>query len=292
MRVSSANLVSGLIGNLHATNDRISKLQDQLASGKRIQRASDDPVAASLALTQRTRDARLGQIERNIGAAQDWMSTSEALLSQLNAALTRAKEIGIQSSNDTLGATERQQIGDEVRQLLHHAVSIANGQLAGRTVFAGAQTSTTPFTVAFGATTTLAYAGDSASMPMRVDSGVNLSVNVTGDRLLSSLQSIAALYDQLKVGAPASNSTLVAIDAATTAVTGLQAEVGAKMNRVEATQERTLDDRTELARLISENEDADVVDVTLKLRAAQNVYEAALSVGAKVIQPSLLDFLR
>ena len=72
----------------------------------------------------------------------------------------------------------------------------------------------------------------------------------------------------------------------------VRAGLGARMNRVELTAGRLDDDNINFTKLMSKNEDVDIAEAIMKLQNEQNVYTASLSTGARVIQPSLVDFLR
>ena len=68
--------------------------------------------------------------------------------------------------------------------------------------------------------------------------------------------------------------------------------IGARMNRLELTANRLDDDYVNFTKLMSKNEDVDMAEAIMNLQNEENVYRASLSAGAKVIQPSLVDFLR
>lgn len=72
----------------------------------------------------------------------------------------------------------------------------------------------------------------------------------------------------------------------------VQAEIGAKTRRLELTESRMKDENINFTKLMSENEDADMMDVFMRLKIEENIYQSSLAAGAKVIQPTLLDFLR
>lgn len=108
---------------------------------------------------------------------------------------------------------------------------------------------------------------------------------------------LIAIFDQLIDDLEADNtagigSALTRIDNQFYNVNAIIAEIGVKMNRVELTSNRILDDTLNLKDLLSKNEDADIAEVVMNLKMQEYVYQASLSGGAKIIQPSLVDFLR
>ena len=127
---------------------------------------------------------------------------------------------------------------------------------------------------------------------MHIDEGVDMPVNITGNRILAAIQAMATVYDSVKNGTAPNNAQLNGLDTALVSITSLQAEVGAKTNRLESIARRSSEDKTQIQALLSKTEEADIVEVAINLKSQQNVYEAALAVGSKVIQQSLIQFLR
>jgi flagellar hook-associated protein 3 FlgL len=72
----------------------------------------------------------------------------------------------------------------------------------------------------------------------------------------------------------------------------VRAGLGARMNRVELTANRLEDDNVNFTKLMSKNEDVDIAESIMRLQNEENVYRASLATGARVIQPSLVDFLK
>lgn len=72
----------------------------------------------------------------------------------------------------------------------------------------------------------------------------------------------------------------------------VRADVGARMNRLELTENRLFSDGINFTKLMSENEDIDIAETIMNLKNEENVYKASLSGGARIIMPTLLDFLR
>lgn len=117
----------------------------------------------------------------------------------------------------------------------------------------------------------------------RVESGDKSQLIAIFDRLIEDLEA----DDTAGIG-----SALTRIENQFDNVNAIIAEIGVKMNRVELTGNRILDDTLNLRDLLSKNEDADIAEVVMNLKMEEYVYQASLSGGAKIIQPSLVDFLR
>jgi flagellar hook-associated protein 3 FlgL len=113
----------------------------------------------------------------------------------------------------------------------------------------------------------------------------------TGDK-----SQLIAIFDQLIKDLRDDNTEglskgLSRIEKQSDNINAIRAELGVKMNRVELTTNRILDDTLNLKELLSKNEDADIAEVIMNLMMQEYVYKASLSGGARVIQPTLVDFL-
>nr|WP_276531875.1 flagellin [Brevibacillus invocatus] len=93
-------------------------------------------------------------------------------------------------------------------------------------------------------------------------------------------------------GQGVAQTDLGALDRQIDNVLSVRATLGARMNRMELMAQRLSDQNLDITKLKSENEDADAAEVITKLRTQETVYQAALGAGARILQPSLMDYLR
>ena len=145
MRVTNRQQVDALVTAIRNFRSEISIRSEQIVSGKRVNRPSDDPVAAER-ISQfrnvlRTTERRLQTVNEGVGR----LNLSDSVLGQAGNTVQRAKELAIQMRNDTNSAVERRNAALEVQQLISGLASIGNTQLNGRFVFAGNETQTEPF---------------------------------------------------------------------------------------------------------------------------------------------------
>lgn len=301
MRVSSNMLVEQIITNLQRNTERLLKQQDQLASGKRLRQPSDDPAGTERALRIRGQLTTLEQHLRNIDASQVWLASTDKALENQSDIMQRARELAVQSRSSILRADDRQAIGREVDELIKRAVEIGNTTLAGRYLFGGHKTTTQPFTAspATGSVTSVAYNGDTNSILQNIDNSVDVPVNVTGRELEPTTSppaglftTLIALRNDLQAGTMPSDTTMTDLDSALQNMNDLRARVGATLNRVDQTADRLGQVRVSVTELLSKAEDLDMAEAIMNFQTQQAVYQAALGTAARVIQPSLLDFLR
>src|SRR5690625_1015226 len=126
MRVTQTMLATNSLNQIHKGYNRLGELRDQLNTGKKITRPSQDPVVAMKGMRYRTQVTEVTQFKRNLGEAYNWMETADAALDQGTEALKRIRELATDAANDSKTITERASIAKEITQLREHLQSIAN----------------------------------------------------------------------------------------------------------------------------------------------------------------------
>ncbi len=133
-------------------------------------------------------------------------------------------------------------------------------------------------------------------MMREAESGIEISINISDENLFTdAFNTLIDLRDTLQTDPfvrTDAEATLEDIDAHMNDVLDVQAALGTKIRRLETTENRIEVSQTGLKELLSSVEDADMAQVITDLQQQQFVYEAALNVNARVMQMSLLDYLR
>jgi flagellar hook-associated protein 3 FlgL len=302
MRITNNMLINNMIRYIGNNLTRMDKYQYQLATGKKIQVPSDDPVVAARALKLRTDVAEIEQFQRNLKDAKSWMDITESALSDINDILQRAKELAV-GSDGAESPVDLQATAMEIRQLRTQLINLANSTYAGRYIFSGYKTDQ-KFMNDDG---TFALAVDNNEMIyFEIGIGDSININVAGGDLFNDGASIGApgttgkfIQDLDELIAALESADYDAISAKIPDfdndidnVLRVRADVGARVNRIELTINRMLNDYTNFTRLMSENEDVDMTETIMNLKNEENVYRASLAGGARIIMPSLIDFLR
>lgn len=301
MRITMLMSSQTMLSDINEGYDRLTRLQQELSSGKAIGKPSDDPYGTSRAIGLRGELAGLTQYQSNVDDGTGWLNTSDTALSQMSDVLQRARELLVQGGSDTADQTARNAIADEIDQLTDSAKQEANVQYAGKYVFSGTATNTPPYAVG-GADT---YAGDAGTITRTIGPGVQVPINsdvhaLLGDgqgaadgKLLDTLRNIA---DHLRGGTTADAAALRGtdlqnLDANLDALNGIRADVGARTNRLAIATSRLSNLQSNTTQLLSNTEDADMAQTVTSYTTQQAAYNAALRAGANIVQSSLLDFL-
>jgi flagellar hook-associated protein 3 FlgL len=301
MRVTQGMLTGNMLRNLSASYARLGKYQDQLATGKKINRPSDDPVIAMKGMVYRTNLTEVEQFKRNFSEAYNWIENSDAALDKATQALQRIRELVVQASNDTYEISQRAAISEEIKQLTEHLASIANTKVGDKYIFNGTDTLKQPVDLS---QTPPVVSKNTDEIKIELSKGIYIPVNVNptkvfnydntakGNGLFSDLEFLNNdLNDATKSGKDISQY-LSYIDQHINNLLSARAELGARLNRVELMEERIDQQEVIAHRILSDNEDADIERVITDLKTQESVHRAALGVGARIIQPTLLDFLR
>jgi flagellar hook-associated protein 3 FlgL len=212
----------------------------------------------------------------------------------------RAKELAIQQAGD-VGVSEitRKTVAEEIGQLYKQFLKIANTQVAGRHIFAGFKTDTPPFDFSG------QYMGDNGEIDVEMDENVFMPINMPGHQIfLGENRSdgetgidIFGVLNRLKTGLLTNNKlmiqgTLEDLDYSQEQIIFARAKVGSRLNSLDRTDAMHLEKSMSVLDLISKVEDADVYQAFSDLTKNEHVLKATLASTAKVVQPSLLDFLR
>ncbi len=295
MRISSNWLTLRTLSQIQGAQNRMVDAQEQAATGKRITKPSDDPVATGRVLGLLTRGANNDQYARNVSIAGQDLAATEAALASIGDLLARASELSIEASNDTLSGSERSKIAVEVGTIVSQAVAVANQQHGDRFLFSGYKTATKPFTEDIpGNPSAVAYNGDSGLIEREIAQGERVTANITGDQFFPQLFSrLIAFREALTTNDAATiRSSTGALKTSIDEGLTLRADIGARVRRVEAAGQRHEDEHVLVESMRSSLEDADLADAIVKLQQQQTTYEAALSSASSTMQLSLLDFLR
>jgi len=295
MRLSEQSRAHNQVAYMSAAAERADRVQRQLSTNRRIDRASDDPSGAALAMQHRKNIAFEAQMRRNLQNGTAFLNVTESALDSATDVLQRARELTVQGSNDTLGASEKQNVAAELDQLIQQLAQVANTNFGGVYIFSGHQTQTAAYNVAGAPPVAITWQGDSGLRTRRISAQDSVAANVIGDDAFGDIfDDLIVLRDNLQANAPGATvgNSLADIDRALDRVLNTRADVGARLNRLEATTYRSEETDTNLQELRAEIEDIDIAETIIKFTAAQNALEAALGAIGQTSNLSLLNYLR
>ncbi len=295
MRVTESTIASNFLFNVNRTRERIVQLQSQLASGKRVLKASDDPEAADTILRLNASIARNEQFDKNVSHGISLVEASEGALNDVSDRLLEVKEllVRVKGAND---ADSLKAYGEQLDLILSDLVDLANTKFDDKYVFGGTRTTQPPFTLAADrSAVTENPNGITGAIQFQVAEGIKQTINLDGQEAFGGTQifdAIIALRDELNSGTLPTDAEVNQIDAFQTSVSINVAKAGSMYTNLAAVQTRLYDQRVNLMSLLSVHQDTDIASATLNLKHEEIMLDAALNTGAQIIPKSLLDFLR
>jgi flagellar hook-associated protein 3 FlgL len=298
MRVTQSMLSNNLLRNINTSYSKLSKLQQQIESGSVITRPSDDPVVAVKGMAYRNDLDKINQYDRNIREGNTWLDSSEEALGQVGDTLTRVKELLVQAANDTNTSEERQKICEEISQIKSHIIDIANTKVGENYIFSGTHTDQPLFN---GNTinNSVTPAGAERAVSINVFDGISLEVNVSGKVLFANINNFMSTAENLLNTGATGESIGNLLGSGNTGLSGIteevlkvRANVGARQNRIEMMSNRLSIQNVNVTKQLSQNEDTDYALAITEMTTAQSIHQASLSVGANIIQQTLVDFIR
>ncbi|MFC5711357.1 flagellar hook-associated protein FlgL [Thalassorhabdus alkalitolerans] len=386
MRVTQSMLAHNSLGHIHKGYNNLGNIMDQLSTGKKITRASQDPVVAMNGMRYRTQVTEVEQFKRNLSEVYNWMESSDSALDTSTQAMHRIRELAIQASNDTYESGQRANMASEIEQLLEHLASIANTKTNNKYIFNGTNTTNPPvdmdlmnlepgvlsapganqdlyeisyngeiyrydpeageplhyvninededdyiilenesFTYHFQAPVTNeqgvvqpgeteeqtqnlraedfivsqrnAVSTNTQNVDIELMKGINIPVNsnpqkVFSNALFGDIKHLTRVLEDPTTKGSDISSLIGSLDKHIDNMVNERAELGARINRVEMMDTRLNEQEVIAKRILSDNEDADLEKVIIDLQMQENVHRAAMAAGARIMQPTLMDFLR
>jgi len=408
MRITDGIMMNNFRLNINRNLAGLTSLQENLSSGKRINKPSDDPVGIINSLRYRTNIVEAEEYINKIGSAKSFMETTDSALDKVTSIIHRAKELLVKAANGTNTTESRAAIAEEIDQIKDQLGVIANTTFGSKHIFSGTNVTNQPYDVANDK-----WIGNDSSIALEIGVGVEIPINSamgdffctrpiqgsavdlgtiaptgtnfkirvdgteytvtpgtwgggTSDQFKTFIQTAIdtaedagsnalgpnkvvfggnatdgyTLIGEPKItevsliagdgswGATIMGGTPPAIPARSTTNLGIiqlfdkianavhtedqdgmqdglgeleikldallleRARIGAKTNRLDMQQLRLESTHTNYTSLLSLNEDADMAQVIMDLKVRENVYRASLAAGARIIQPTLIDFLR
>ena len=323
MRITNSMLCDNFMNDMQTNLENMQKLQSQLTSGKEIRVPSDDPFKAARILQINDNLGESEQYNENINDTANWLQATDTSLGELTSSVQRIRELVIASGDAAYGDSELKTIKDEINEKVGEVTQILNASFDGKYLFGGTKASSKPLSVITDTTTgnnQIKFTGDdgkevapgsdeykmiSTKMSVEISQGVKMEYNITANQVLNfknKLGTDKSIPDMLNnilnhLGDKTKRNELVTNDLTdvTDALDNLlkvRAEVGAKQNRMESALNNNENANFNLTKILSKTQDIDFTKKTMEMATARTVYMASLQTSAKIIQPTLMDYLR
>jgi flagellar hook-associated protein 3 FlgL len=297
-RVTNTTMTRTLNADIQTNARKLVSAQQKIASGKELRRASDGPANVLRALDQRAELRRYAQYERNASDANAWIANTDSTLTTAVDRLERVNTLVLGAVNGSTDQAGRDAAATEIQGIREELLGLANTTYLGRPLFVGVVDTPAAYD------SSGVYQGDAGQVTRTIAPGSSLQVNLTGEEVFGShdaldptsgnlFQVLDVLVADLQGGnVTGARDGITRLQGAVQRISLAESKVGARGRQLEALMSRNGDVALELQSELAEVEDVDYAKAMIDLQSQQFAYEASLSVTAKIIQPSLLDFLR
>lgn len=325
MRVTNSMMSKSFLRDLNRNQSYMKKINNQLTSGKEISRPSDNPYKVARSMQLSSDIATSNQYNENIKDTTNWLDTTDTALQQLQKSMQRVRELMVSAGNAAYGTDEKKAIKDEINEKINEMSQILNTTFDGKYIFGGTKVNSKPVTVNEESTgnnkiyfsdkdgniindiTSKEIENIKSSLDVEVSQGVTMKYNVSATEILTFKDkngkevNLMNLLNDITNNLDSENTdtsnkvtseNLTEMDSSISNMLKIMAEVGAKQNRMESAATQNKEQIFNLKDILSQTEDIDFAEKTIEATVAQSVYMAALQVSARIVQPSLLDFLR
>ena len=286
--------------DLQRNKERISLLQDQISTGRRIVRLSNDPTGAALILDFQNSIDRNSEYLKQGEAAGSFLSTAETMLTSVSSDIIRLGELATQALVGSIGASGRTALATEVDALRTALISLANSQDQGKYVFSGTATLTQPFSGP--AAGPITYAGNGGTIDLEVSTSFVVTTNVPGNSAFfgpggqGSATDLFQAVTDLRDGLLADNTpqiqtaynNLLSIHSR---VLQTIADLGGRQAALDNLRETLGDINLNLSSVLESTQGLDYPAAITDFTNEQTIQQAILSTMAKVNRQNLFDFL-
>lgn len=295
MRVSFNLMSNNIMQNLFRNSEKLLDAQTTVATGKLVNRPSDNPTAMGKILDYRKALSSIEQYRQNISKGKMRIEVAETALASVAELLTEAKNIAIDQSASSTENSNRSIAASRIKEIRDQIYQFSNTRFSGRYIFAGYESGKPAFS------DDGSYDGDSGEINIIVGENLKTDVNVTGDEIfvtpagenvfdiLDDLQ--AALEDDPFVQSDVSDKAKL-LDDVRNQVNNASAMMASKYKMMEFNEEKLRSLELNIENMRSGVEDADMAEAIVSLQLQETAYEVSLSAASKLIQKSLIDFIR
>ena len=319
MRITDRITSTNMIQSINRSQGKLEKYNNQLSSMKEISKPSDDPLRASQIMNLNNSLIQNEEFSVTIADTTDWTNMQDSALENATNSLRRITTLIQSASTGTMSDSDRQAVKAEMETEISTLVDSLNTNFGGKYVFSGMNTTTKPFEIsrdAAGAMTGIQYQGtvdetdaDGNVIPVKADlsrtiaTGVDVSLKTDGRQLMNEQGTPAEkddlgtfLADALKAldandTEALSGKLLARSNAETENVVNMRTEIGAISNRLKSAQERNTSENINLKSIRSNKQDVDLAEKYMEFTMEQQAFQAALSMGTKILQTNILDYL-
>lgn len=299
MRITTMMSYNNAVNSLNNAVCDIQKYQTQLFTGKKVLKASDDPISMVSILNNRRELGNIEQYHKNVSTVRSTLGTAEGALTELKDIILRCSELIIQGSNSTYGDDSREAIAKEIMELKKQVGLLANTKYGDYYLFGGVDTKTPPYNAATGKW----QANPDANIPLEIEVSLstNVDINMNGEEIFNGagvsdniFDLLDNVIDDLMKGdvTSLSENRIPQMSNVINQISSSISKIGSNINRLDIVEAKNKEFELNAKEDLSDKEDADIQELYISLTTAKSIYNAGIAVTSKILQTSLIDYLR
>lgn len=303
MRIATNNSYTDFLKNMVTTETKLHYTMGQLSSFKEVSKSSEDPLLVSKIMNLNVAIDRNETQNLEIKDAISWSNTQDGILASVSDSMLRIKTLIQSSANTTSAAAEMEANKNEIQQNIEAIVEALNTNFDGRYLFAGDKTTEPPFSVvknAQGETYGIAYNGSDVNLPREISDGVTVNLVTDGNQLMgkNGAENLNDFFNQVIDSFDNSNRDAMANELLGKAdnfrdnFVNVRTKVGSIYNRLKSAQDRNETEKLNLKESLSNRQDVDIAEKYMQFQNEMLAYNATMSMGTKIMQTSILDYVR
>ncbi|MDK2562704.1 flagellar hook-associated protein FlgL [Romboutsia sedimentorum] len=311
MRITNSSMIRNHMYDTQQNLQRMDNMNKQLDTGKVINRISDDPHKAIKIMNLNNEIKYTEKYNYNIDETVGWMNNTDSSLEEVGRALSDIKESILKVGNGTYSENEMKAINAEMNEKIKELGEILNASHGGRYMFGGDSVDEPPVKIIENAdgTVKLELNANANSKDLKADisDGISIDYNVSakeifehdGKDYISEINNLSKLMNNIANGTDVENSKKELLGSVKEDMDGLfnhsvetRTTLGVRVSTAEKLKELNDENILNMKGVLSLDQDVDHVNKFIELKSAEMVYQASIQVGTKLIQPTILDYLR
>ncbi|WP_071119201.1 flagellin N-terminal helical domain-containing protein [Romboutsia timonensis] len=324
MRITNASMVRSHLYDTQNNLTNMSKINQQISTSKVINTVSDDPHKAIKIMNINNEIKYTEKYNYNIDESVGWMNTTDGALDNVGNLLGEIKETILKVGNGTYSQNEMKSLNEDMNEKIKQLADTLNSTHGGKYLFGGSSVDDAPITVIENpdGTVKLEFSKDkngqtipnTDDLKADISSGINIDYNISvGEilnikdgngntvNLLDEINNLSTLMNDIANGDEQTaakaketllNDTKGKIDTLFDHVVNERTSLGVRVSTAEKIKELNDEDILNIQDVLSKTQDTDVVEKFIELKSAEMIYQASIQVGAKLIQPTILDYIR
>ena len=324
MRITNSSMIRSHLYDTQNNLTNMSKINQQISTSKVINTVSDDPHKAIKIMNINNEIKYTEKYNYNIDESVGWMNTTDGALDNVGNLLGEIKETILKVGNGTYSQNEMKSLNEDMNEKIKQLADTLNSTHGGKYLFGGSSVDDAPITVIENpdGTVKLEFSKDkngqtipnTDDLKADISSGINIDYNISvGEilnikdgngntvNLLDEINNLSTLMNDIANGDEQTaakaketllNDTKGKIDTLFDHVVNERTSLGVRVSTAEKIKELNDEDILNIQDVLSKTQDTDVVEKFIELKSAEMIYQASIQVGAKLIQPTILDYIR